>query len=97
MSRLLKPLGTALAIFALMPTSASALPQDCDEVCNCTSSCDKVCTLRGGRTVITCGIWELNGCADICFSKAPETLSEEEEGQDSKNAELVCREPQQEA
>ncbi len=93
MSRLLKSLGAAFAFVTLVPTPAAALPKDCDVACSCAASCDKVCTLPGGRTVITCGIWELEGCADICFSQAPEARSAEE--QDSRRAEPVCRKPQE--
>lgn len=96
MNKLLKPL-IALAGLALMPVTASALPGDCDDVCDCNTPCSNRCTTPGGRTILTCGTWELNGCIDLCRVKASETIATAEDARDAEDAELTCREPRKDA
>ncbi len=83
----------ALAALARVPMTASALPLDCDLACECDSPYDMVCTIPGGRTVITCTRW----CSMYAYVAPPEGSTVAQVEESSGTEELVCREPQQDA
>ncbi|ADO74060.1 hypothetical protein [Stigmatella aurantiaca] len=95
MLKLLKPLFAAVAVLVCLPTPASALPLDCDQVCDCYTPCDIVCARPGTMKVIRCGQWDAATCGSCVHSSDPQASVKAEK--DSGEQELTCREPEKDA
>ncbi|NVJ25010.1 hypothetical protein HUW62_27660 [Myxococcus sp. AM011] len=92
-----KSLLVGVAALALSPTSASALPRDCDERCLSTTPCWVVCALPWNTTVVTCGEWFEEWEAGTCAAGAREDIEEELmsiEREEQANASFECTEQQ---
>ncbi len=81
----------AAAFLTLAPTTASALPPQCDEICFDTDDCDTLCAF--GSRVTTC-----RG-ARMCFlpldkPSDPTASVTQEDARLSDEASLVCSEEQ---
>ncbi|QSQ25823.1 hypothetical protein JY651_13210 [Pyxidicoccus parkwayensis] len=90
MRTLLKSLLATASFLALAPLPASALPNPCDQVCRCTSSCNTLCTIGG--SVVTCGFDGI--CIGQCAAPSEQQASVAEEPRASDEAAPVCEEPQ---
>lgn len=93
---MIKLLKSSLAIIAaavLVPTTASALPPDCDVSCDCYEPCTTKCTLPGTNKIITCGstLYDWYLCVDRCAVAPPEDASTTPKGEYSEEEQL-CRE-----
>lgn len=93
MALLSKSLFAGVAVLALSPFSALALPQDCDVKCTASTRCSVYCAEPWSTNVITCGEWGV--CAFSAKDDAPEEVASETSAQD--NAELVCSESREAA
>lgn len=90
MSKLLTSLLAAVAVLTLAPTTASARPQYCYEICDLESFCGDVCW---DGTVTTCGDYGI--CAGARAEPSEVTASvAQDEAQPSDAASLVCGEAQ---
>jgi hypothetical protein len=94
MSKLMKSVFAAAAVLVLCASPASALPQDCDEVCDCFTPCNIVCALPGSMKVVRCGQWD-ETCGSCLNPLDPEASVKTEK--DARAEEQVCREPQKDA
>ncbi|XXF74886.1 hypothetical protein P2318_17580 [Myxococcaceae bacterium GXIMD 01537] len=97
MKKLLLPFAAALAVFTLVPTPAAALPPDCDQACDCSTPCSNICTIPGGRTRLTCGSWEVDGCIEMCGAARSDEMASKQEKKDAPTEAPVCREPVKDA
>lgn len=87
-----KSLLAGLAALALVPASASALPPDCDDQCTDSPPCWLVCTVPGGRRIITCGEWYEDWGGQACGA-AREDIEQELmsiELEEEANASFEC-------
>jgi len=92
-----KSLLAGLAALALAPSSASALPPDCDDQCQDTPPCWLVCTVPGGRRIITCGEWFEDWSVGTCTAAREdieEALVSMEQEEEAANASFECTEQQ---
>lgn len=90
MRTMLKSLLASTAFLAFTPLPASALPQQCDVVCSCSTSCTTRCAI--GSTVVTCGFQEY--CIDFCKAPSGQQASVSEETETSEDASSVCTDTQ---
>lgn len=81
-------------VFALgISSPALAYPPQCNDVCKCSSSCAKGCSI--GTYPTTCAEWEV--CVDECRHSTPEaSLSPEAQEQQDVSRD-VCTEQDQES
>ncbi|MFP2910201.1 hypothetical protein ACLESD_35215 [Pyxidicoccus sp. 3LFB2] len=94
MSKLLKSLLVATAFLTLAPTTASARPEDCDELCTDwqNASCSAQCLWLG--RIITCGDYDGGVCSGAQAEPSASVSQDEAEQSESQH---VCGEQSQPA
>ncbi|WNG57560.1 hypothetical protein F0U59_24445 [Archangium gephyra] len=90
MRTMLKSLLAATTLLFLAPLSASALPEQCSEICEAGASCcGDPCAIGG--TLTTCGRYIPSSCDATCVAPAPmEDLVMQGESRQDDASSLVC-------
>ncbi|CAM3973646.1 hypothetical protein GTZ93_27720 [Corallococcus exiguus] len=95
MKRSLKSLRAAIALLALAPLTAGALPRYCSEICGPIAGCDTLCVIEG-RTIVTCGEYGFCGVFQAAPSE-PQASAQQPAPAQADDAEAVCRAPDDQA